>query len=793
MHSFDFARSTESQYSTKSSVDFDKLSKYSETQYSTDFNAPSATTSTAPQQVGSPELFNEDSMDENEDPFMFHTGDTEEPVSESQVNTQQQYTKPLAKVSQPKKRSKSPTDGDVEPPKKKLKKSPVLTAETDSNSEGELELDSQGHLLVDVDEESEESSTPKDQIVVGGHALRTTPTRKKSVSRRATSSSSSESEEQEQVSRKRLKKTPKKKTPVTLDSESEEEEQPRTRLSRLTPNKKNESSSQESEEEDEDEEQTWKSRRKIIISDDEEEEPAPTPVVDKKEQTRLRKERLEQLQKSEESKRERLYGKKSKPRQKFDFEDSYEDSFDIDAVDSQEAEIVQKKKKKSTGPRSKFCVGAYDREAADDEEGEEEMDDFIVADDAILTQYSQQENEEMEKIDRKSKRVDEFEEEDDEEIPQQFRQKPSMFEAYQRYIQFIALSILDPKTDFREDDYFPESIRMIEDNILQRKDSLISSSAWKDEYRKALEGLPRFREDQEGTKSVTCQACNRTNHPATSTVRLFGRYYDSSALNTFGAAKIEFDSEQKKEKYYLGSTCCRKTHLWHSFHHFKFHLIQKLTKELTPWMDGKNRKELREAKYDIVNEYMNDHFDAEKRYAKLQEMLEFAEEFSNCAKKERGAIDVSYALVSDEESDDDTNDRVARKEKQQKVKAYTSRKGGNKRSSIGRLETFVVAKEDGESPKFKDRKITEWTKGSRKRPALETEQVTIDLENEDAKSPEPAIRLGEESPKSPDSMDTYFERANEILYGKTASVEVQSGAATEATKDILDEDIFALN
>ena len=77
--------------------------------------------------------------------------------------------------------------------------------------------------------------------------------------------------------------------------------------------------------------------------------------------------------------------------------------------------------------------------------------------------------------------------------------------------------------------YFQPAIQKVERTICDRKELMVSSSVWEPHFRTVLLSFPIF-ESFPVTSHMDCEACCRSNHPATYLVKLKGKQYDHLRL-----------------------------------------------------------------------------------------------------------------------------------------------------------------------------------------------------------------------------------------------------------------------
>lgn len=88
--------------------------------------------------------------------------------------------------------------------------------------------------------------------------------------------------------------------------------------------------------------------------------------------------------------------------------------------------------------------------------------------------------------------------------------------------------------------------RKLSDEVTGLANSKFISSVWRPDFHKALKARPYIEQEELGSSLATefdnCQACGRSGHPATWSIRPWGRPYDPKTLD-----EVESDSEDEDE------------------------------------------------------------------------------------------------------------------------------------------------------------------------------------------------------------------------------------------------------
>lgn len=140
----------------------------------------------------------------------------------------------------------------------------------------------------------------------------------------------------------------------------------------------------------------------------------------------------------------------------------------------------------------------------------------------------------------------------------------------------------------RHDDIYDIAFRKVSDEIQGQTGSRYRSAAWNKEFVTVLDARPLFHiQEFDGSEVLhpRCEACNRTNHPATWEVAITGDAYDKNTLEPIDAEdedagendEIEHDINgnalpAQTRRYYLGKYCAFNAEMTHKLSHWKWHL-----------------------------------------------------------------------------------------------------------------------------------------------------------------------------------------------------------------------------
>lgn len=139
------------------------------------------------------------------------------------------------------------------------------------------------------------------------------------------------------------------------------------------------------------------------------------------------------------------------------------------------------------------------------------------------------------------------------------------------------------------------------------------SSVWSEQFTLALKARPEFCEEElspgEKLFHPSCEACNRTNHPASWAIRFDKKAYDEKTL-------VEVKSKRRNNKgkeiapmtkvFYLGSECANNARNAHPLIHWSYILFDHINEQ---WPAKEELK-------------FNSHWDTEKKMKKVQKFVD---------------------------------------------------------------------------------------------------------------------------------------------------------------------------
>ncbi|KAI9671436.1 MAG: hypothetical protein M1831_004345 [Alyxoria varia] len=165
------------------------------------------------------------------------------------------------------------------------------------------------------------------------------------------------------------------------------------------------------------------------------------------------------------------------------------------------------------------------------------------------------------------------------EIPLEFRlrtMKPR--ELFKYAVEWMVQKKLNPAFD-KQHEVYHIAFSRLNDFARGMGGSKFQSSAWTPKFTRALNARPELTENHVGTTSFLpahCDACNRSNHPATFEVQFYGNPYDKNSLENYSDDEDDPIRETALPTsdiiYSVGKYCMRNARIAHAFVHWKFHL-----------------------------------------------------------------------------------------------------------------------------------------------------------------------------------------------------------------------------
>lgn len=172
------------------------------------------------------------------------------------------------------------------------------------------------------------------------------------------------------------------------------------------------------------------------------------------------------------------------------------------------------------------------------------------------------------------------------------------------YFRYVVEWLVKNKTApafSRDDEIYDVAFKKIDDEVQGQAGSRYRSAAWTREFVTVLDARPQFHIVEFDGSDVVCDACHRTNHPATWEVTLTGEAYDKSTLEPIDvdedegdgegedatSSEIEYDAKgnllpPSTQAFYLGRYCAFNAEMTHKLSHWKWHLNDWLL-DLLEW------------------------------------------------------------------------------------------------------------------------------------------------------------------------------------------------------------------
>ncbi|KAJ5204481.1 uncharacterized protein N7498_005360 [Penicillium cinerascens] len=165
-------------------------------------------------------------------------------------------------------------------------------------------------------------------------------------------------------------------------------------------------------------------------------------------------------------------------------------------------------------------------------------------------------------------------------------------EYFRDVVGWMVHNRLDPAFP-RDDAMYKVAFMKLEDEVKGRAGSQLISSVWNSEFVRALRARPHMELSSYPTEfGHSCDACNRSGHPASTDMRLYGKAYSLETLEPLSdegsedADTSESSSEDsgverdrdgyelpdEEKRFYLGRHCKDKAQLAHTLMHWRYQL-----------------------------------------------------------------------------------------------------------------------------------------------------------------------------------------------------------------------------
>ncbi|KAL9623397.1 MAG: hypothetical protein Q9160_002290 [Pyrenula sp. 1 TL-2023] len=142
----------------------------------------------------------------------------------------------------------------------------------------------------------------------------------------------------------------------------------------------------------------------------------------------------------------------------------------------------------------------------------------------------------------------------------------------------------------RHDQMYDVAFKKVNDEIQGQAGSRYRSAAWNREFVTVLDARPQMQMQEYDVSDAlhpVCDACKRTNHPATWEMSFTGKPYDKDTLEPIDREDDDDDAEEddgaeydmkgnllppETKQYYLGRYCAFNADMTHKLSHWKWHL-----------------------------------------------------------------------------------------------------------------------------------------------------------------------------------------------------------------------------
>ncbi|RXW20760.1 hypothetical protein EST38_g5103 [Candolleomyces aberdarensis] len=237
------------------------------------------------------------------------------------------------------------------------------------------------------------------------------------------------------------------------------------------------------------------------------------------------------------------------------------------ASDRDEDAPVKVKPFKGAKPGSLFGSDEDEDEDGSSSEEDEDEEDFIVEDDPLAAPLLPAE----------------FSMETHQDLSHQFK----------KVFQFFVHVAVQPskkrrkfmETNMDEEEYFSVPLAVTRRKLDGLRDSLVASSVWRPQFKKALETYPEFTLNSLDFAVPECDACHLGRRISTMCGSLSGKPYDRMGFRRLKKKRgSDSDSEEEEEalkkEFNLGRFCARRTQVYHEFCHWEYDLFSAIDKEI---------------------------------------------------------------------------------------------------------------------------------------------------------------------------------------------------------------------
>ncbi|PYH68230.1 uncharacterized protein BO88DRAFT_488714 [Aspergillus vadensis CBS 113365] len=181
-----------------------------------------------------------------------------------------------------------------------------------------------------------------------------------------------------------------------------------------------------------------------------------------------------------------------------------------------------------------------------------------------------------------------------EDIPIEFSRHAykQLKDYFQDAVEWMVHNQLNPAFP-RSDPVYEVAFSKLEDEVKGRTGSQLVSSVWNAKFRRALLARPQIEITTFPTiENHPCDACNRSGHPASFDIKLYGKAYSLKTLEPLTDEDSDDDDDEEEHedddheerdrdghilpdentRFFLGRHCKNKATLAHTLTHWRFHL-----------------------------------------------------------------------------------------------------------------------------------------------------------------------------------------------------------------------------
>ncbi|KAH9842621.1 uncharacterized protein C8Q71DRAFT_853161 [Rhodofomes roseus] len=162
---------------------------------------------------------------------------------------------------------------------------------------------------------------------------------------------------------------------------------------------------------------------------------------------------------------------------------------------------------------------------------------------------------------------------------------------------FVHLAVQEPddresvRLDLVKNQYFSVPLQITRRKLVGMRDSLVTSSVWRTDYKKSLETYPDLEIYQLDFADPGCDACHLGSRMSTRVGRLSGLAYEPDTFESFEEQEDSEDEDQghghrQKKEFNLGRFCAARTRVFHRFSHWEYALFKVLHQEVDELRNG---------------------------------------------------------------------------------------------------------------------------------------------------------------------------------------------------------------